>query len=256
MLTMTKRRYIAVALAAGLILSACGSGDDDSTASGGVASLSEAAADSGDGSTGGDDDSNDGVDRGADGGAGDEASSSEGGATTSDDPELAFARYDECMADAGFDFGSSLVSPDDADASGAVMIQEFEPGDDADPQQLGPDGFDFGEEFASADKECSKHLEGLDLSFDMSPEEQAAMEDAQLAWTECMRENGIDVPDFDPSSGGVTIIGGSEDPSDPQAGSIDDSDFDFEAFEEANKACEQVFEDLLGDTVFAEGSES
>ena len=166
-----------------------------------------------------------------------------------EDAELAFAAYDECMKEAGFDFGTSLGgdlvdSETFGDAEGAT-VQEFEVEAGGDPQSGGLDALDFGEEFQAADEECSTHLEGLDLGFDMSPEEEAAFEDAQIEWAECMRERGIDVPDFDGNaSAGVVIVGGPEEEGDPQSGGFGADDFDFEAFEEANQECGAAFDEL------------
>ena len=79
----------------------------------------------------------------------------------------------------------------------------------------------------------------------MSPEEEAAFEDAQIEWAECMRERGIDVPDVDGgASGGVIIVGGPDEEGDPQSGGFGGDDFDFEAFEEANEECDAAFDEL------------
>ena len=217
-------RFIAVLITAALLLVACGGAD--STGNGnGVASLAEAEETSS---------------------AGDAA---EGAGSEGDEPlapedaELAFAAYDDCMADAGFDFGATIAG-DGTDGEG-VAVQEIEVAGD-DPQSGGIDAFDFGEEFQAAEEECRKHLDGLDLSFEMSPEEEAAFEDAQIEWAACMRERGIDVPDFDTSGGGagVVIIGGPEDEGDPQGGGFSLDDFDVEAFEEANEECNSAFAEL------------
>lgn len=217
-------RFIAALLAAaGLMLAACGGGDSPATDSG-VASL----ADTAEPAAGSDADA-----QGADVEA-DEPAAPE-------DAELAFAAYDDCMADAGFDFGSSLATGD-ADGEGAI-VQEFDV-TEGDPQSGGFDALDFGEEFEAADEECAKHLEGLDLSFDLSPEDEAAFEDAQIEWAACMRERGIEVPDFDGGSGGVVIIGGPEDEGDPQGGGFSLDDLDIEAFEEANEECNSAFAEL------------
>lgn len=156
-----------------------------------------------------------------------------------DDPELAFALYDECMSEAGFDFGTSI-----AGVSGdGIVIEDLSP-DEIDPQAqavTGPE--EFGETFRAADEACQPHLANLDLSFDLTPEQEAELEDAQLAWAECMRANGIDVPDFDTGSGAIAIeIGPNDD--DPQAGAFGGADFDFEAFEEAAGECDGAFDAL------------
>lgn len=221
------RRFAALITATALLLTACGGSSSPPTESG-VASL----GDTGDSVTGPEADVDPDL-----GEAGDDEP------VAPEDAELAFAAYDDCMADAGFDFGTSIASAG-SDEDGA-FVQEFEATEGGDPQSASVDALDFGEEFQAADEECSEHLEGLDLSFDMSPEEEAAFEDAQIEWAACMRERGIDVPDFDGGSGaGVIIIGGSEQEGDPQGAGFSLDDFDIEAFEEANEECSAAFAEL------------
>lgn len=64
-------------------------------------------------------------------------------------------------------------------------------------------------------------------------------EEAFQLYSECMRENGIDLPD--PGSvggegGGAIFIGGG-----------DETNFDFEAFEEAAAECDPILEDAFGE---------
>lgn len=215
-------RFIAALVAAAaLVLAACG-GTESPDADGGVASLAGPQE-----ATENDvDDTPDGTEE----------------PIAPEDAELAFAAYEDCMSDAGFDFGSTLATGGGED-DGAT-VQEFEV-TEGDPQNGSLDALDFGEEFQAAEEECSKHLEGLDLSFDMSPEEEAAFEDAQLEWAACMRERGIDVPDFDGgASGGVIIVGGPDEEGDPQGGGFSIDDFDIDAFEEANEECDAAFAEL------------
>lgn len=233
MRTVTGRRTVALLAAMLIGVAACGSSTEDGEDTG-VASLAHEAP-AGGAATG---------EEAAAGADGDDA------VEAPEDPELAFELYDRCLADAGFDLGATLIAGDDA--SGVVSIDELELGTEVDPQSqsLGSgDIDDFGAEFQEVEEACARHLANLDLSFDLSPEEQAAMEDAQLAWAECMRENGVDVPDFEPGAGNVQVFGDPIDDSDPQAsGGFDDDGFDFEAFEQANEACNEVFENTLGDT--------
>jgi hypothetical protein len=63
----------------------------------------------------------------------------------------------------------------------------------------------------------------------LSPEEQ----DKILAFARCMREHGVDMPDPDFSSGGVTFgIGGPDQKSGIDPGS--------ETFQEAQRACQSL----------------
>lgn len=231
--TPTRHRGIA-ALAAAVLLftAACGSAGDDDTADDGVASLSDQSTEDSDESADtevGDDDPTD--------------TEQTEQVEAPDNPEDAFALFEECMADAGLDMqpvdgddGSVQVLGDDDGQAGGIAIGGSI--DDFDPDQF--------EEIAGR---CEAHLASIDAGFEMSPEDEAAFNDAQLEWTECMREQGVEVPDFDGDSGGMIVIGGPEVEGDPQAGgSIGDADFDFEAFSEADEACNHVFADFEAPT--------
>lgn len=239
MRTTTRCRRAAVVMAAGLTLAACGGGAGDEPSSG-VASLAETGE-----PVAGDDGTT--PDAGGEV-AGEPAVESDREAP--EDPELAFALYDECMSAAGFDFGSSLGGEDGE----GIAIEEVEVPAGADPQQGGLDDFDFSADFDAADEDCSGHLANLDIDFDLSPEEEAALEDAQIAWAACMREQGIEVPDFDGGEGVAIVIGPEAEDSDPQSGGVDE--LDFEAFEEANEQCAGVFDEMLGDAGVEFGEEA
>ncbi len=156
-----------------------------------------------------------------------------------EDPEDAFALFGDCMDEAGFAFQtmSSRV--------GGVAIESLgdERSESLPPPALSVDDFDL-EEFEEAEKECRAHLVNVDTAFDMTPEQQAAFEDAQLEWSKCMDDQGVEVPDFEPGSGSIAITSGESSPdADPQAGmSFGDSNFDFEAFQEAAETCRYVYE--------------
>lgn len=166
-----------------------------------------------------------------------------------DDPELAYALYDDCMAEQGFDFSTSFGGDGE---DGAIDIQESEIElDDPQAQQL--DFEDFNEAFDEANAACEQHLANIDSGFDLDPEQQALFEDAQLEWTACMRDAGFDIPDMDGDGGAVFIQVGPVD-GDPQSGGIDGNDFDFEAFEEAAAGCESAF-DALSETLGDESTE-
>jgi hypothetical protein len=171
-------------------VAACG-GDDDDDGAEGIASLSDDA------------ESTETTDNGAtrDGEDGDA------------DPQQAALDFAECMREHGIDMPDPQVSED-----GGVLAQVGEEG--ATP----PD-----EEELQAAQEACDHI--MEDAFDdveaPDPEQQAEMEEQALAFAECMREHGIDMPDpqFD-ESGRVTQR------IDADSG-VDPGDPDFEAAQEA-----------------------
>jgi hypothetical protein len=74
---------------------------------------------------------------------------------------------------------------------------------------------------------------------EMSPEEQAEFEDAMLAYAECMRDHGIDMPDPEFDGGRVTINGG------PGGGPGSDRAQNQDDFEAADEECRSLMEDAL-----------
>lgn len=148
---------------------------------------------------------------------GDGASGSAASASPSVDPEEALQAFAECMREHGLeDFPDPQI-----DGNGGIEISAGDPGD-------------FGRAELDAAMQACEHLlpEGAGPGDGEGPsaEEQAAMEDALLAYAQCMREHGIDMPDPEFSSGGVIQQGGDFDPNDPE-------------FEEADDACRH----FLGD---------
>jgi hypothetical protein len=75
--------------------------------------------------------------------------------------------------------------------------------------------------------------EGTGQREGMSAEDQAAFQDAMLEYAQCMRDEGIDMPDPDFSEGGG-FIGMAE--------GIDPSDPDFQA---ADEVCRPLMEEVL-----------
>lgn len=164
-----------------------------------------------------------------------------------ENPEDAFALFGQCMTDAGFDFG------DTAGATGLIQIapNAADSGDDVvNPQDQGGSFEDFdAEAFDEANKVCEGHLANVDSGFDMTPEQQAAFDDAQLEMSKCMEEQGFAIPDLvSGGDGGTILIEDVPGVDDPQSGSssTDDLDFDFEGFQEASEMCQSVFDDLDG----------
>ncbi len=165
-----------------------------------------------------------------------------------DNPEDAFALFDECMDDAGFGMGGTTVFGGDSEGGAIEVAPSPGSGDGTDPQGATGSIEDFDiESFEAASKDCEGHLANAGIGFDLSPEQEALMADAQLAFADCMAEHGVELPEFDPAGAGVVTIeieGESlADPQTPGSG-FDDAGFDFEGFENAAAECDHVFSEI------------
>jgi hypothetical protein len=98
------------------------------------------------------------------------------------------------------------------------------------------------EEFQAAEAECQKHLANLDDGFDLTPEQEAAMEDARLEFQTCMREHGIE-GDFMIGVGGGGASFSSEVEDDPEADPQAQTEIDPEELEAASEECRKAFEE-------------
>jgi hypothetical protein len=153
----------------------------------------------------------------------------------SEDPEEAMFAFAECMREQGIDMPDPVIRRFEAgggEGDDGVVTDEADPGDDG-----GPNFDPNSDEFLAAQEECEHHLEGLDA---LEPGEQQELtpeqEEAFLAFTECMREHGIDMPDM--GTGGAIRIGpGEEGPSfDPFS----------DEFQAAREACNHHLEGVEG----------
>jgi hypothetical protein len=136
------------------------------------------------------------------------------------DSEAAMLAFTQCLRDQGIDVGDPTI---DADGNLQLPPIEFDSSEAVtDPDEL-PDISELEDKIAP----CEEHLEGIVGSFD--PGDTTEIEDMFLAYAECMRENGVDMPDPDFSSGGGVIdlgaIGG-------------------DTFEAADEACRPLLADL------------
>ncbi len=101
-----------------------------------------------------------------------------------EEADAAWAEYESCMAEYGVDV-SGLED-------GAVFSEEE------------------AEAMAEAEAECDPILDEAFGEFELSPEEEAELRDLELAFAECMRENGVEdypdpVPGADPFEEEVEI---------------------------------------------------
>lgn len=170
MLTTHMRRLAAV-LVLGGVLAGCGGGggDDD-----GVASIDESAAA---------DESDDQADE--------DTSGPGGGRIDESEMQDAMLEYAQCMRDNGIDM------PDpEFNGEGGVSLG------------MGPDGGidPESEEYQAADEECGSILEEARPDVQLSPEEQAEMQDKLTAMAECMRARGHDMPDPQVADDGGVMI--------------------------------------------------
>lgn len=225
MLKLTNPRRATALLIGPLMLmaTACSGSTDEPSAGNGVASLNEGAA---------------GAPTPADESAVDDVEAPE-------DPEDAFALFDACMEEHGFGGVVTVVAGGES-GSGGIPIGEAGV-QEIDPQDAGGSIDDFDKEaFDEANTACEGHLANLDDGFDLTPEQEAAMEDAQLAFANCMAEQGVEMPEVASSGGYATSVEAGASEFDPQSGELspDDLDFDLEAFNEASETCDAVFDQL------------
>jgi hypothetical protein len=207
---------VASAVALVVALAACGAGPQEDAD--GVASIGEGESASGDGATSP---------------AGDELEAPS-------DPEEAFALFEECMGEHGIDF--ETAGPGDAGERGLV-IQRAGPNDAADPQADGPDQVTDPEDLQAADAECRGHLANVEQDLELTPEQEAALEDAQLEFTDCMAEHGIEGLQVATRVGGGGAALSVESDDDGAPPPIDPETVDFEAVEQATEECNAVYDD-------------
>jgi hypothetical protein len=144
------------------------------------------------------------------------------------DPNEAAVQFAKCMREHGVDVPDPVINDE-----GGVMVQvggetEGEAGSGPDPEELD-----------AANKECEHFMQEAAGSIDpLSEEDQKKMQEEALAFSKCMREHGIDMPDpqFSTDGRGFNVsIGGPND-------AVSDGpviDFNSDEFKEASEACGQ-----------------
>lgn len=156
---------------------------------------------------------------------GDSTPASSGATTTTavSNPQDAALNFAECMREHGIDMPDPVMSD-----GGGVAIQI---GGGADGAPLDSDTMD------TANAACEHFMKDAAGTFTPpSPEEQEKMKEDMLAFSKCMRDHGIDMPDptFD-GDGRVSVqIGSAAGTSDGDAPPIDNDDFNA-----ASEACGQ-----------------
>jgi hypothetical protein len=143
--------------------------------------------------------------------------------TAAVDPEQAVLDFAACMREHGVDMPDPEINSAGGGIGFGFTIQgeaSDQGTDDAQMQQM-----------QEANEACQHFLEGVVQEFERP--DMTEMQDQMLAFSQCMRDHGIDYPDPEFSEdGGVTIFGG------PGEGGMDPSDPDFQA---AQEACQEIF---------------
>jgi hypothetical protein len=170
------------------------------------------------------------------------------------DPDAAFELFNKCMSEQGFDINAKAPGADDQ----PVVVQGGtgsgpEPGGGA--VIMGPGGVQIdpedAEKFQAANETCAVHLANVQDQFAMSPEQQAAMEDATLRIENCMKDKGFDVHiEFNTGAGPSLSTQKAPTGEGPQgSGPINPDDVDREALDAATRECNKIFDeyDVLDD---------
>lgn len=128
------------------------------------------------------------------------------------DAEAQLLAFASCMRDEGIDMDDPTIDGD------------------GNPQLAPPTGFDFTDASArdqiiAARDACAIHLEGVGLGF--AGQQDTGQQDQLLEFSQCMRDNGYDMPDIE--------LGG---PGGPRG--LDDIDQDDPAFQQAQDVCQDI----------------
>lgn len=118
------------------------------------------------------------------------------------DPQEAMLAYVQCMRDHGVDMPDPVFTAD-----GGVTMRSSDDGPGSGPGTVGG-GPGMAPEFDEAHQACSHFMEAQRVQVD--PQRQAEEQQRALAFAECMREHGVDMPDPQfTADGGIMIqIGG------------------------------------------------
>ena len=153
--------------------------------------------------------------------AGDDSSTTTAAAV---DPEQAVLDFAACMREHGVD----MPDPEINSAGGGIGFGFTIQGEASDQ---GPGAAQM-QQMQEANEACQHFLEGVVQEFERP--DMTEMQDQMLAFSQCMRDHGIDYPDpVFSEDGGVTLIGPDE-----GAGGFDPTDPDFQA---AQEACSEIF---------------
>jgi hypothetical protein len=180
-----------------------------------------------------------------------------------EDIEEAMDLFQRCMEDHGVETPEGVVVSRDGEESIAVggappMVFDSTNDADGDTPPVDDDEASEGaapppidvEEIEAANEACRGHLENAAPQFDLTPEQEAAMEDAQLEFSQCMEEQGVELPEMAAGADDLGVhvevfeegVGDAPPPIDP------------EELEAASQVCQKIYDQYPElDDVFGEG---
>jgi len=246
-----RKRSVIILAAIGMSLVACGSSDGDGD---GVASLGTPPETDGSGADA------------------DDSRADEAALEAPEDIEEAMELFQTCMEDHGVEMPTGVTVSRDGDETIAVggggPVVVFNGDDDGDAPPQDDDSNDNGddddgddgakvapppidvEEFEAANEACRGHLANAAPQFDLTPEQEAAMEDARLEFEQCMKDQGVDLPEM---TAGADDIGVHVEVFEEGDGDDAPPPIDPEKMEAASKICSEVYdrypelEDVFGE---------
>jgi hypothetical protein len=135
------------------------------------------------------------------------------------DAEAAMLEFTRCLRDQGIDIGDPTVGPD-----GSLQLPPIEFTVEGDGSEGGEPDFSAFEEMMAP---CEELLSGVGPLGSIT--DASEFEDTLVEYTQCMRDNGVDMPDPDfRGNGGVIDLG---------SGATDEA-----GFEAADAICRSLFE--------------
>ncbi len=217
--TNLARRWGVVLGVSALMLAACGSDPGGAEAgSDGVASLGSGATAE---TTGGND---------------------SGGLEAPTDQNEAFLLYDKCMAEEGFP--TDTAGSTDEGMVSSSSEDESDGNEGPTEKLLGPGGIEIEgediERYEKADEVCRGHLANVQTGLpEFTPEQEAALADAEVKVNECLQEKGVDMKvDLTDDEGLSTNE--EQDEGDDGSGAPPP---DIEEMEQALEECSKVFDE-------------
>ena len=153
------------------------------------------------------------------------------GTTAPTDPAEAALQFAKCMREHGIDMPDPVTQEGDGGSGGGVMINVG--GGDGAPK-IDP------KDMEAANKECEHFMKDAAASFDPpSPEDLEKMKEQALAFSKCMREHGIDMPDPQFGDNGTFTVGLAVGPDNSSNSGPPPVDFNSKDFQAASEACGQ-----------------